>query len=143
MDGATRRSRLRVSVMHGAARYLIVTLALLMLIGCSTTVSSEKVYGTYVASYPFGTATLALNRDGSFSQQVTIKGQAPATAKGSWSFDPIRSKITLHGAMAVVDGYGHLSHDWRTPDDLPDQPVERLWFRVAIETSTEYPYVKH
>ena len=94
MDGATRRSRLRVSVMYGAARYLIVTLTLLMLIGCSTTVSSEKVYGTYVASYPFGTATLALNRDGSFSQQVTIKGQAPATAKGSWSFDPIRSKIT-------------------------------------------------
>jgi hypothetical protein len=129
-------------MMYATARCLVVTFVLAMLIGCSTTVPSGKVYGTYVASYPFGTATLTLNRDGSFTQRATIKGQPPATVQGSWSFDPIHSKITMHGAMNVIDGYGHLNNDWRTTDDLPEVPVERLWFKINIESSTEYPYVK-
>ena len=116
--------------------------ALLLIAGCSTTVAPEKVYGTYVADYPFGSASLKLEHDGSFVQEVTIKDQQPETVRGSWNFDPVRSEITLHGALAVADGYGHLSSDWHTAEDLIGQPVERLWFRVVIEISVDYPYVK-
>ena len=123
-------------------RCLALVVVLVSLTACSGRVPSEKVYGTYVASYPLGNSTLTLNRDGSFIQQVTIKDQPPATAQGSWTFDPIHSTVTLHGAMAVVDGFGDLNSDWRTIDDLPEQPVERLWFRIVIESSIEYPYVK-
>jgi|GraSoiStandDraft_24_1057298.scaffolds.fasta_scaffold146365_2 hypothetical protein len=116
--------------------------ALLLLAGCSTTVAPEKVYGTYLADYPFGSASLKLEHDGSFVQEVTIKDQEPKTVRGSWNFDRVRSEITLHGALAVADGYGHLSNSWQTTEDLVNQRVERLWFRVVIEISVDYPYVK-
>jgi hypothetical protein len=121
---------------------VIVVLALMLLIGCSTTVPPAKVCGTYIGSYAFGAEELTLNQDGSFVQQVTVHNQQPATARGSWSFNPVRSKIDLHGAMAVVDELGHLELNWRRTLDLPSQPVELLWFRVEIEINPEYPLIK-
>jgi hypothetical protein len=114
----------------------------MMLTGCATRVPAERVYGTYVASYPFGTSTLALNRDGGFVQSVTIGSEIPVTVRGSWSFDAVRSKLALRGAMNIVDGFGHLSGDWRATGDFPAIPVEVLWLRINIETSEGSPYIK-
>jgi hypothetical protein len=61
--------------MDFGARRLLVLTASVMLIGCSMTVPAEKVYGTYVVSYPFGTETITLNRDGTFSQHVATSEQ--------------------------------------------------------------------
>ena len=83
-----------------------------------------------------------LERDGTFVQTVAIKGQPPATVKGSWSFDSVNSKVTLRGMMPFVDAFGHLERDWRAVDDFKDQPVELLWFRTEIETNESYGYVK-
>ena len=92
----------------------VAGLLAIMLVGCSMTVSSEKVPGTYLASYPFGSETLTFNRDGSFFQQVKINAQSTATARGSWVFDPKQSRIDLDGSMVVVDGFGNLKSDWET-----------------------------
>jgi len=114
---------------------------LAMLTGCAMRVPADRMYGTYVASYPFGTSTLALSRDGGFVQSATIGSERPVTVRGSWSFDPVRSKLALHGAMNIVDGYGHLSGDWHATGDFPAIPVEVLWLRINIETSEGYPYI--
>lgn len=127
---------------HPRARQLVVLCAALFSAECSATVSPESVYGTYVASYRFGKATLKLNHDQSFVQEVTITGQPAITAKGSWTFEPNSSEITLHGAMAVTNGFGELNADWRRPQELSDQPVELMWFRVIIEMNPAYPYIK-
>jgi len=116
----------------------------LMSLGCSITVPQDEVYGTYVASYPFGNETLTLNRDQTFLQQAVINGQAPVTAHGRWVFDSADSRVNFYGSMQVVDGIGHLRSDWRTigPGLTGSMSVERIWFRVQIGSGGEYPYVK-
>ena len=117
-------------------------LILLDLAGCSTTVSSPSIPGTYTATYSFGDSTLTLEPTGKFTQEVNIKDQPPATAQGTWEFDSARSSIALHGIIPVGDEFDHLKSDWRRTDNFPNIPVERLWFKVNIELSEGHPYIK-
>jgi len=129
--------------MYTVARSLAVILVSVMLIGCSMTVPAEKVYGTYVASYPFGTETITLNRDGTFVQSVAIKQEQPVTVRGTWDFDPKESRANFYGAMIVADGFDHLRRDWRTvTTGIVSLDVERRWFRVVMGSASTYPYVK-
>jgi hypothetical protein len=130
-------------VIHRRTRYLCALLFSLAMSGCSPKVSLEQVYGTYVASYPFGTDTLTLNRDGTFVQRIEITGEEPLTASGRWSFDSEASYAQLQGFIMVDDGSGHLNHNWRTPkSDLVLLDVEMHWFRIVMESAAEHPYVK-
>ena len=45
------------------------------MVGRWGSVPQDQVYGRYVATYPFGTETLVLNRDGSYEQQFAIEAQ--------------------------------------------------------------------
>jgi len=121
--------------------YLLLILNLMSLLACSTHVSSEKISGTYRATYPFGKAVLVLQTGGTFVQTVEVNGES-SVARGSWNFDSEKSKITLLGVMPVVDGFGHLERNWRRTDVLNEQPVERLWLKIEIETNESYGYVK-
>ena len=67
------------------------------------TVPAEKVYGTYVASYPFGTETITLDRDGTFVQRVEIKQEDPVTVRGTWDFDAKESRANFYGALIVAE----------------------------------------
>jgi hypothetical protein len=121
--------------------YLLLILNLISLLACSTHVSSEKVSGTYVATFPFGKAVLVLQTGGTFVQTVEVNGES-AVARGLWNFDSQNSKITLLGIMPIVDGFGHLEKNWRNAGDLNEQPVERLWLKIEIETNESYGYVR-
>lgn len=129
-------------LMYARVCCLLVVLMLVVLLGCSATVSSDNVPGSYVASYSFGTATLTLHRDGTFSQRVAVNGQPPATVQGSWSFDQASSRLALHGAMAPADDVCALNKDWRKPRDFRGIPVERLWLRIEIQSPENCAYVK-
>lgn len=129
--------------MRNRAKYACVLFFCLAIFGCSAKVSPEKVYGTYVASYPFGRVTLSLNRDGTFSQQIEIKGEQPLTVRGQWSYDSQASFVHLDGFIIVDAGNGSLSSDWRTPkSNLVLLDVGIRWFKVVMESAAEYPYVK-
>jgi hypothetical protein len=129
-------------VLSGRVFCALNLLLIISLTACSSKVPAERVAGTYLASYPFGKATLVLERNGTFVQSVAINGQNPEIARGSWNFDPTQSEVTLHNAMVVVNGFGELKDDWRHLDDLTNQPVEMLWFRTELEISESYPYIK-
>ena len=106
-------------------------------------VPAAKVCGTYAASYPYGTETLTLNRDGTFDQRVVVNRGHPVAARGRWEFDSDDSRITLYGAMSVDNGFGNLRGDWqRTDSGLVALSVEMHWFRVVIGSGEAYPYRK-
>src|SRR5260370_4731353 len=94
-------SELWVSMIHTGVRQLLFIIVAVMLVSCCMTVPAEKVYGTYVASYPFGTETITLNRDGTFVQRVAIKQEQSVTVRGTWDFDPKESRANFYGAMIV------------------------------------------
>ena len=111
--------------------------------GCSVSVSPEKVYGTYVAAYPFGNETITLDRDGTFTQSVAVTGEQPVTVRGRWEFDSKESRANFWGVLLVADGHDHLRSDWRTAaTGIVSLDVERHWFRVVMNTSATYPYRK-
>lgn len=114
-----------------------------MLTGCALNVPAEKVCGTYVAFYPYGTETITLNSDGTFIQRAAIKQKSPVTVHGRWEFDSGESRVTLHGFMIVDDGFGHLKSDWQTiSTGLVALSVEMHWFRIVIGSGLPYPYTK-
>ncbi len=134
---------LRVQIVYKVSICLLLISLAVTVVACSRKVEPDDVYGVYVASYPFGTETLTLQRDGNFVQSVTIENQPPASAKGSWRFDPNESRIILTGSMVVLDGFDRLRSDWRTvTSGVVSMDVERHWLRFLLASAQKYPYVK-
>ena len=125
---------MRIAGSFGFSRLVALSL-FCTLSGCSTHVPVEKVYGSYILSYPYGTETLTLNRDGTFVQAIAVNREKPVTARGRWEFDEGKeeSRLTLHGAMIVDNGFGGLRDDWQRPvAGLVAPSVEIDWLRVVI-----------
>ena len=100
------------------------------------------MFGKYLATHPFGTVTLTLNRDGTFEQRAVIAGEKPLTVRGSWRFDK-NGDVDVYGALVVADGFGDLRPDWKEVErSLIGLPVERLWFRVTLSSGAQHPYLK-
>ena len=114
-----------------------------MLVGCSMTVPRDEVYGTYVASYPFGTDAMTLKRDGTFVQHIAVEQEQPLTISGKWEFDDNQSRANFYGALTITDGFDHLKDDWRTaPPGIVSLDVERHWFKMEMGSAATYPYIK-
>ena len=134
------------AILVGAIGCVLLGVAVsVALSGFSTTVPIEKVYGTYVASYPFGTDTIMLDRDGTFVQKVVVYDDPPpAVTKGHWEFDAKKSHVNFDRYLPIDDGFGRLNKNWRTPNEgvAAVLPVERLFFRTVMSSGAEYPYFK-
>ena len=115
-------------------------------VSCSPVVSVDAIYGTYLASYPFATETLTLNRDGTVVQTVVVPNHPPSTLRGSWRFEATRAagRLTFTGLAVVADPSEQaLSPSWRNPSPgVISSDVERHWFRVVIGSASHYPYVR-
>jgi hypothetical protein len=114
-----------------------------------STLSVENIFGTYVASYPFGTATITLNPDGTFVQRVEVTGDPPpTTAKGRWTFDSDsynKNYVTFYdGYLSVDDGFGRLKSDWRKEqgNSVAVPPIGRAFYKILLNPEGKYPYVK-
>jgi hypothetical protein len=124
---------------------LFIILTLMMLAGCSWNVPAEEVYGTYVASYPYGTETVTLNRDGTFVQSIAIKQETTVTVQGTWEFESGtgETRVTFHGARVVDSGSDHPKKDWQTaPTGLVSLDISIIWFHVQMATGDAHPYMK-
>ena len=129
--------------MNTSARLLILIAASVITLGCSLRVPIEEMYGTYIASYPFGTDTITLNRNGTFVQRVAVNQEQPVIVRGTWDFDAKVHRISLYGAIVVDDGFGDLRKDWRTvTTGIVSPDVDKRWFKVVMTLNPEYPYVK-
>jgi len=130
-------------MMHKAQNSVLLLFLAITIAGCSKGVRRNDVDETYMASYPFGTETITLKRDGSFVQRVTIENEPPTTVQGTWQFDQKESRLTLSGSMVIVDGFDRLRNDWRAVDPgVVSVDVERHWSKVLMASAAKYPYVK-
>jgi hypothetical protein len=67
------------------SRIVVVVLAVLLLVGCSTSSKDSDLYGAYLATYENGTEKLTLERDGTFIQEVRLDGSDEAVVNlGTW-----------------------------------------------------------
>jgi hypothetical protein len=96
--------------------------------------------GRYVASYSFGTDTLTLKADHTFSQLVTV-GDEEKTIAGEWRKRESDGYLQLERWLMVPDGFGERNPDWMTPDRA-SLPVERIWGRLEINSGAPHPYRK-
>lgn len=132
-----------MSVMASRWWYLTV-LVVLLPVGCWMSVPQDQVYGRYVATYPFGTETLTLQRDGTYEQEFVIGGQPPVTTHGTWSFDAEeRSRVTLREYTNVDAGFGELNTNWQTDKpEMASLSIVLEWFKIVMRSGGDYPYVK-
>jgi hypothetical protein len=107
----------------------LVVIVTLLTVACSTHVAADAMPGTYVAEYSMGEDTLKLNRD--LCAARCLQGQPPVDARRSWTFDAERSKNNIQRHSPVGKYL-----------EMRDQPVERLWFRVEIDSGSDFSYVK-
>jgi hypothetical protein len=121
---------------------IVLTLCIATTLAC-THVSSDAVYGTYVATYPFGSDTLTLGRDGHFNQLIAVTGQGRQAFSGTWQYSQREGYIQFHHLGCVADGFGKLKGDWRTDVmEMSYQSVERSWFKLSINSGARFPYIK-
>ena len=134
----TRRRRLLLA----AAAALIV----LALGAFPFPVPQSWVYGTYVASYPYGTSTIVLHRNGTFTQRVALKEHVPVEVQGQWHFGRSsysKGSVVFDGSLDVQDGFGHLNRRWRAPNKgLDARPLSMMWLRIQMDDSSVYQYIK-
>ncbi|MCU1309320.1 MAG: hypothetical protein JWO20_445 [Candidatus Angelobacter sp.] len=132
-----------MKVSNSYAWFLTIASLCLLVSGCATKVSTDKVSGTYLASYPFGSEQLTLNPNGTFVQKVVLNGEEPAEQQGSWIFDPETSYVTFRNLAVVADGFGNRIDNWRNSKPIASSlPVERFYFKIRISDSAKFPYTK-
>lgn len=102
----------------------------------------DEVYGVYECKYPPGSEVLTLQRDGRFVQEIRINNESPTVVTGKWEFDPKESKVTLHGFVSTIDGFGELQPDWRKRTTTAKLSVEKHWTRIVIASGGDHPYKK-
>lgn len=125
----------------------LTLLAMLFLWGCSPIVPKSWVPGKYVASYPFGTEVLTLERNGQFAQRIELHGHTPVVVHGEWALADLGThslRVKTVGALEVTDAFGELRANW---DKVPRistvyHSVELVWFRIELDDAAPYPYVK-
>jgi hypothetical protein len=131
------------AVLATLATFVFVAVSMAVIWYCGMHVPLQKVYGTYLARYPYGTDTIKLKPDGSFVQQVSVNQEKPVFATGRWEFDPNDSRVTFYGVLLVDNGFGNLRNHWELPAaGLVDLSVEMHWFRVVIGSGDEFPFFK-
>ena len=70
----------------------------------------KEIPGTYVAKFDFGTDTLKLESDGTYIQEIKVKGRSDVLrASGTWRYDQGKSRINLVDVFAIQNRY---SDEW-------------------------------
>ena len=85
--------------------------------GCGKPSSAADLYGNFVADYKVASEKLVLNRDGTFAQEVTIKGTGKVNiATGAWSYDPKKGYIRFDETfMSVLNGFREFDSNYARP----------------------------
>ena len=113
---------------------------------CARGFSVSDLYGTYVASYSFGTDKIVLKNDGTYMQEVTIKKeQIPYTTTGKWEYDKASNHVIIENCYIVSNGLGQLSKNYKALSQGPSIfPVERdmLSRRIRLGPGEGNPYKK-
>ncbi len=109
--------------MQTQTNHMVAVAVLCWTVSCAVSDQSQ-LHGTYVADYDVATEKLALNRDGTFAQSVTLRATSEILlAKGSWKYDAQSGYVTFgEGFLHVVDMFGRFdpNYERRAPEFARD-----------------------
>lgn len=108
---------------------------------CAFVHDEAELFGKYVSTPKFCTATIVLSPDHSFTQEIVYAGKSEALkTSGKWSFS--NSRIDLEGAYPVTDGYGHPATNNNKTG--PSWPIvkNRLTGKIILDNDEHYPYTR-
>ena len=115
---------------------ILMTVSLAMLLSaCSRPKVSSDLCGTYVANYKVASEKLILDKDGKFTQEVTIKATSKVdVAKGKWRYDPKDGHIRFEDTyMSVLDGFGEFNPNYAHPKPgVYTTEVDKLFGTIRI-----------
>ena len=110
-------------------RKSVVLLTMALLMACSSDMPDSELYGTYVASYQNGTERVTLQKDGTFVQEVRLKGSETVTVNsGTWRRVSPSNRpdiVDLENCWGVGDGFGNIRPDFAARRGGCSLPVER------------------
>jgi hypothetical protein len=101
--------------------------------------------GTYEADYEIAKEKLTLNKDGAFTQEVTLKTTGKVdVAKGTWKYDSSDGYITFNeNMMGVLNGFQEFDPDYLRPNQGQGVlPVEKYLGRISIGSCEGVVYKK-
>ena len=119
---------------------------MVLISGCLLHPDSEEIPGTYVAEYGFGTDSLTLNSDGSYTQEIKVKGRSePLRASGTWKYDKNESRVNFSDVYLIPNPY---RDEWdeatETNRGFGNYIVERYFFSRKLRFGPDegHPYNK-
>ena len=131
------------------AVWVVIVFLTLGLQACKSLDRADLV-GDYVAEYSFGTDRLKLRSDGTYLQEIVVRGDPEkALQSGKWEYDsksrgPVdHGTILLYGCLGLTDGAGAKRGDYRQPSSICSYPVEResiLAGRLQLASNEEHPH---
>jgi hypothetical protein len=93
---------------------LVLALTILLL-GCSQ-VPPARLVGNYEAKFAFGTESLRLGSDGTYSQALTLANAKDVVSNtGHWEYAQSRELVILHEPLLFDNNFGKLNPGYRTP----------------------------
>ncbi len=127
--------------------HLVAPVAFVVLTsGCLLHPDPKEIPGTYVAEFDFGTDTLKLESDGTYIQEIKVKGRSDVLrASGTWRYDQGESRINLVDVFAIQNRY---SDEWdeRTVTNRggASYAVERYFLsgKLRLGPDQGHPHIK-
>jgi hypothetical protein len=113
--------------------------------GCSRIKSTDDIYGTYLADYAVASEKLTLNKDGTFSQELTIKATGNHdTANGKWYYESSSGYVVFDNQLLVpIDGFRKYNPNYKKPKDGTGvYPVDRYLWNIYVGSSEGVQYKK-
>jgi hypothetical protein len=109
---------------------ILAVLALSLIAACSNGPQDSELYGAWVATYENGSQTLTLEKDGTFVQEVRLKGsESPVVNSGTWQHhgpsNQLAEVVDLENCLGVNDGFGRIRADFATRRGGFSYPIER------------------
>jgi hypothetical protein len=109
---------------------ILAVLALSLIAACSNGPQDSELYGAWVAAYENGSQTLTLEKDGTFVQEVRLKGsESPVVNSGTWQHrspsNQLAEVVDLENCLGVNDGFGRIRADFATRRGGCRYPIER------------------
>lgn len=105
----------------------------------------SKIYGTYSADYDIAKEKIALNNDGTFRQEVTLKkGLITDVVTGTWKYDHKTNRIIFYNYMdtGFIDGMEKMNANYNTELGIASLPVVTFFGQIRIGSDEGILYKK-
>src|ERR1035437_7426872 len=129
--------------MRSFAQRLMLLLTILLLAGCAPAHPSKtQVAGTWKVQHNFGTETLTIATNGTFTQMLVEKNGRASQNQGHWELVPVAEKVSgsqvlLHDALVFSTPFGERELDTHRADWKLE--VLHEWGRLILCFNPDLP----